>query len=443
MTEKQPDESTTREIRRRLVAVRRRRLANRLLTCLFFDLFLAVVIFAVFLLVDRLISTPLEPLWVFAGLVGTALLVSLVRGGLLGGTSFFRTAVIVDEALELRERVSSAVYLEERDGSPPGARDEDGWRRLVERDGARALAAVDARRAFPVKLPRYALWALIALAVTLSIPLLVGDLDLLGFRQSREAEAAEKELVDDFTREVQKTDEFEELKELTEKEEDPEMKEILDAMNQLDPEKKEQDPTGVDPSKEEGEESRKKAMAQFSKLEDLIKKKVRKGEFEELREFLDRSKLQRIDPKDLSAALQKALKSGDFEKASEELAKLREELRKLREKQKSGQLSKEDLAKMQRLSRELLSLSRNSSALSRLGKGLESMSMNLSAQDLAQLLQNMDQMDLDLESLAQLMKQMETLDQSLKMLKLAKSGLGKMHRCPNCGKPRVGKPGGT
>ena len=50
-----------------------------------------------------------------------------------------------------------------------------------------------------------------------------------------------------------------------------------------------------------------------------------------------------------------------------------------------------------------------------------------------------------LDDLAHLMMQLKFLDKSLQLVKLQKQSLSKLHKCPNCGKPRQGpmRPGGT
>ncbi len=444
------EDRSMRSIRSRLGVVRRRLHANRFLEALFLDLLVALGVFAVYLLVHQLIAVPVSPLHVFAGLIGASLLLSLIRGGLLGRASLFGAAVVADEKLALKERVSSAVYLEENRGRR-GDGDVEGWQELIERDGARAISNAPLGASFPVRLPRTALWALGVLLLTLLIPIAVEQQDLLGWRTSREAHAKMREEVTREIEDLTQSEEFTELEQLAADSEDPAMKELLEAIRKLEEEqaKNEEQTPGADVEKEAGDAVKKDALVKLSRLEDLIKEQANRGDFEKLREFLDDMRAARIDPSAETAALQKALKDGDLAKAGEALDKLAEKLKELEEKQKSGALSEEELERLKKLKRELGALGRSSAMLSKLGNGLGGLSgldsQNLSQRDLAQMLQNLDQMSLSLQSLQQLMKQMQTLQQSLDQLQLAKLNTGQMHQCPNCGKLRKGpmQPGGT
>ena len=96
---------------RKLARVRRRVFLNRLVGALCVDFFVALCLFAGYLLVHRLVHLTVDPLWVFAGLGGAALLVATIRTVVTGRASALEAAILVDDALELRERVSTAVYL--------------------------------------------------------------------------------------------------------------------------------------------------------------------------------------------------------------------------------------------------------------------------------------------------------------------------------------------
>jgi hypothetical protein len=428
-------------LRQKLAAVRWRVLAGRLFSAVFLYLLIAFAFFVLYLLAERLLALGLDPLWSFLIVSGTALMVGVIRGGIFGWPSLFQTALLVDERLRLKERVSSAVYLHSQKGSvrDPGAEIEA----LVERDGIRSLSQRDLRGHFPVQLPRSALGVLFLLGLLLLIPMVVPPLDLFGFRSARMAQAVMKE-------EAQKTiedfrEKFEELKNSAEDVPDPELKKVMEAVEKRAQELVESERKPQEPGGEKGDAAKKEALLKFTQLEDLLKEKLEKGDFEDLKDFLENLQGLAVESSALTRGLQEALKKGDFATASGELKKLRSELSKLLKKQKEGSLSPEDLEKLARLSRELKRLSRNSAALSKLSSSLSGLSQGLSMQDLAQALQSLERLDMNMQSLEQLLRQMQFLDQSLSLVKLSKGDLARLHRCPNCGKLRKGpmKPGGT
>ena len=433
--------------------VRRRVNVNRFLRAFFFDFSIAAALFVVFLLVHQLVATPLDSLaahlWIFGGLVGVAFIVSVVRAALFGRESLFGAALTVDEALRLKERISSALHMQERASSRASGGDAAqtvAWRQLIERDGAESLANVDVRTSFPVHLPPSAGWACAFLVIAVVIATAVPQQDLFGWHSERETDERWKDEVEHEIEDLAKSEDLAALEELAQESQDPELKEIIDAVNELhDPTKKSQDPQAVKPEADRGDEAKTTALAKMSEIQDLIEKQVAKAEFEKLNEFLDTMRLSRISSGAVSKAFQKALKDGDLSAAAKELSALRDKLKELAAKQRAGKLTKEERELLEQLKKEMSALAGRSSLLSQLGSGLPLMPGGLSPKQLQQMMRNMEQMNMDLKSLAQMMRRMQSLQRTLSALQAAKNNMATMHKCKNCGKLRKGpmRPGGT
>jgi len=451
-------------IRRKLRVVRRRLYWNRFLGLLFVDLLVALVVFVVYLGLERIVSVDvfLEDLAgaavydvdVLGVLLGAAFLSSTVRGLLLGRVTLERAALRVDEALGLRERISSALHLQRQADdagaasgavAASGADTAAGWKRLIEADGARSLEGVDWRGSFPVGLPRHAFVALAVVLLAVVLHLTLEDQDLLGWRSARIAAARMREEVEHELEDLTGSEEFLELEKLAEEAEDPEMKELLQELAKLrtpdrDPER------AASREAEAPRDPKKEALVELNRIEDILRKQSAKGDLEKVGDFLAGMKSLENDPGRETADFRKALQDGDLAAAREALDQLTKELEGLQEKQKAGTLRREERDRLQRLSREMQSLAGRSGMLADLGKGLGGRSAKgLSPGDLSRMLQNLQRLKMDLTDLERLRRQMETLQQSLQLVELAKQSMGQMHQCPNCGKIRKGplRPGGT
>ena len=427
-------------IQRGLGVVRRRVLMNRFLRNFFLDAFIALSLFWGFYLTHRLISLEVATLPIFATVVGLAVVLSVWRSFAWGRSTNLQAAVLVDEEMGLKERVSTAVYLREQ----PRRGDGEGWNELVERDGSKALEESKLREQFPIRLPRMARWLALPAAVCLATYFLPQQ-DLLGFHQDRESDKTMDEQVGKNKEEtIEKLDDL--VKENGEESLDSEMQKLLDEMKQ-DLKKKEgaANSNTAAQTPEGAEANKKQALVRFAKAEDRVRNKLNEKKYKDLDQFLAKNKLRSIDPNALTRALQDALKKGDLSKAAGEMDKLRQRLQKLAQAQKNGKLSKKDLDQLKRLAAELQQLAKNSPSLSQLSAALGQLSSGLSAGNAGMSLQGMQKLNTNLGDLAQLMKQMKFLDKSLQLVKLQKQSLSKLHKCPNCGKPRQGpmRPGGT
>src|SRR4030095_4357019 len=177
------------------------------------DLTVAAAIAAVLVVADRLAVPGVLSMEAFGGLAAGAVLVSLVRTLIWSRLSLFRTAVLADDRLELKERVSSALYLRgtvylsgavySRGAVPrpaEEAREEaerEEVRGLIAAGGARGLIGARVRERFPVRPPRGAVWALLPAALAVAFWLWLPAFDLLHLGRRQEAIAKEEKAVEE------------------------------------------------------------------------------------------------------------------------------------------------------------------------------------------------------------------------------------------------------
>jgi hypothetical protein len=86
--------------------------------------------------------------WRVAGVIlAVSALLSFARSGLWSRLSPLGAAILADGRLDLKERVSSAVFLHETRNT------DDGLRLLIETDAARSLERISIPDRFPIRLP--------------------------------------------------------------------------------------------------------------------------------------------------------------------------------------------------------------------------------------------------------------------------------------------------
>src|SRR5688572_4988494 len=94
-----------------LARVRRRVLVSRLLAIAASDLLLALSVLAAYVLAARLFGLPWRPVPALVVALCGSVLLTAVRAAFGLRLSLFATAVLTDDRLRLRERVSSAVSV--------------------------------------------------------------------------------------------------------------------------------------------------------------------------------------------------------------------------------------------------------------------------------------------------------------------------------------------
>jgi hypothetical protein len=416
-----------------LKRVRRRVLVSKLLSIASFDLCVVLSLFAAYVLLAKLLALPYRPLTALVLAVSGSVLLTAVRGAFRLRLSLFGAAVLADERLKLRERISSAVYLEKSPASAP----DSAWGEVVRRDGERSLRGIDLARSFPVRPPRHLRWVLLPALLTVGFAFLP-PLDLLGLNHDRLVDAAMRSEVERKRDELQKA--LEALRKEAEKPPDPEIEKALAAFKKPEAVEGEQKKKEGEPPPA-GEEAKKDALMEFGRLEEAIKNQLARPEISQLREFLDRFPPGAKSPSALTGALREAMKHGDFQKAGKELKELMDKLDSLKGK-KASELSAEEKEKLKKLSEELARLGRDSALLSRLSRAFSGAATGLSTGSLPQSLEDLAQLSKELEDLAQLEKDLELLKNALDLAQLSLGELGDLHKCPNCGKVS-NSPGGT
>src|SRR5262249_13758981 len=154
---------------------------------------------------------------------GGVLLATLVRAALLLRFSLFEAALLADDRLRLKERVSSALYLA---AGREAGRDPAGGE-LIRRDGERCLAGSDLRAHVPPGLRPLAGWVLARAALSVLLAL-IPPVDLLGLNRSRLADSAMKKEVDRKKEELAKK--LEELRKEAKKPVDPLVEKLLESL---------------------------------------------------------------------------------------------------------------------------------------------------------------------------------------------------------------------
>ncbi len=429
--------------------VQRRVFFNRFLSILFFDLFITVSAFGFFMIAQKMFSFDLDIVTVLGFVLGASLIVSLTRGYFQARSGAREAAILIDENLNLKERVSTTVYLRENTQS-----DADGWGKLVERDGLKAIAGVNLSNSFPINLPSLARWILVPLVLCLGL-IFLPDYDLMGLKEEREAEAKMKE---EIAKEIEKANEPKVLDTLEEEKDDPELKEFAEQLKKEIQKELEEKNEELGNKEESGfkdlssEDAKKGAMVQLSKMENILKAKMDQKKYDELKEFQKKNDLKGMELNDeLARKLQDALKKGDFKKADEALQKLTQELQRLQKKQDKNELTKEEKDKLKKLTQDLQKLAQNAQAMQKQAqKSGDKNQANQAMQQMAQMMQQMSQsmqngnmnqamkdmknMQMSMSELAKLQKQMEYMDKKLQQMKQSKQNLAQLKKCKSCGK---------
>ena len=425
-------------VQRVLRRVRRRLFVERFLRNAAFDLIVFGSLFVVALLVEKLFSFGIEPAVLLLAF-GIAWLVSTVLRSLIGARVDRRTAAVeTDLRLGLEERVSSAVWLEEH----PESRSDRDWHRLVLADGARSLDPARVRESFPLRMPRFALFALLPALVAVALWLWVPALDLLGLESDRLAVAAMKKDVDEREKRIEKK--LAELEKRAERAELPDVRKLLQSFRE-DRKKHSGEETKSREGQQQaqdGKTAKKKALVQVQERTQQLRQARQGAQYKTAEKALEKMAASRLQDASLTRKMQSALKKGDLQAARKELDKLRDDVRSLAKKTRS-QLTPEELARLEKLSAELSRLAQKLGSMGKLSKGLEGASGKLGKGELEASLEDLKMSDEELARLAKQLKEMELLDESLDALEDAEEELAKLseHSCPNCNKPRKKKPG--
>lgn len=226
----------------------------------------------------------------------------------------------VDEGADLRESLSTALYCTKTSDDP--------WSRVTIDTASRTARGVNVKQAVPIAAPRF--WPVVlALALAFAVVFIaMPRVDVLGWNQQRVAqEKTQAEIVQAKQQAQESTKKLEELTKDLELDKE--------AGKGPEPEKVElKDPEAI----------RKSAIKELTKLEQRLQD-LRSGEKGQKLDALKNTLKQLRQPGPETAELSKALATGNFEQAREELLKLEKKLGEDGEKGEGQDKAKNEQAK--------------------------------------------------------------------------------------------------
>lgn len=206
----------------------------------------------------------------------------------------------VDEGANLRESLSTALYVEKQS--------EDPWVRATIDTAVQKARGVRVAQAVPIQPPRF--WPVpLAMGLALAVLYFMPALDVLGWKKEKVAKEENRVQV------VQAKQEALDAK-----------KKIEDMVKDLDLEKeKVEAPEAEKPELRNPEEIRKSAIKELTKLNDRLEQ-LRTGEKGQKLEKVEERLKQLKTPGKETSELTKAMATGNFEQAKQELEKLQEQM---------------------------------------------------------------------------------------------------------------------
>lgn len=286
-------------------------------------LFYAACLAVLVLLVERLFAFRFN-IWAVSGiLAGICLPVGLVYA-LLVRRAAYRAAVAADESVRLEERLSSAWLLKNQQSDPMVG--------LLLKDATETARGLKPSRALPLRFSREARY-LFAPLIAFGILYFVPNLDLLG----RDAEA--KQVIEE-KKEVMRVGENLEraVARIERQAEKNELEETRDLSQEL---------RDLQWKLQKGEIDRKQGLAKVSSLQDKVDDVRKKYEAE----TRSQRGIRQTSEMKYSRQMADAMRRGDFQKALDEMQRLKEQV-------DSGQM---DSREQEQLKRELEQISRQTS----------------------------------------------------------------------------------
>ena len=396
-------------IRRGVRLARRRLITQAFVAAASRGFLLGLLLGIVFILADRLFFTGLNPLHIagvlVAAPVGVCLALALLR---LPGRD--RAARELDLRYDLKERVSTAVSLEE--SATPIAE-------AVRADARRSIQELDLGGASGLRFPRELWWAggvLVVLALLASKDVLP-YVDLFG-----RAHAWDKLQVEAKEVKLQAKSLLDRQEKLKKKLQGKKLEGVEETL-------KEWKEVALDLQKNPG--SRKSALVKISKLTDSIREKQNRSKYRSLGRMAKALSLSAKPSKETSS-LRAALQKGDLDAAAKALDALQKRM-------EAGDLSPEAL---KRLGEELKSLSLDLAATPELSRSFEEAALDIADDELQAALQDLEEAEMSLEELAEALGEMAFLEEALADLEIQKRGLFldeedlaalEAHICDDCG----------
>lgn len=328
------------EIRHLLAVAARRLNTSILLSKLHVAAFGVGVLALLLIVIDRLPAAPFLPwMWLAPVLIALALVVGVMMW-LWSRPSAMHVAVVVDERLDLREKLSTALHVQDRD---------DPFARAAVDDAVRAAALPQnrelVRRRFGIEPPR-GWWMSPTVVLLAMLASLLPPLDLFARVSPEQTDVTEAKLqaaeaIDSVVKSIEQQPEL-----------SHELSDVLDELS-----KEGTDPDAMRSPEEVRRDALKRVTDLNEKLEDLLS-----GERGKTADALERAMKQLESPEDGAAKeLADAMASGDFKAA-------REALQELMDKMAQGEMSQEQ---MNQLAEQLAQLGQQLEQLAQQQKDLE------------------------------------------------------------------------
>jgi hypothetical protein len=393
-------------IRKRVSACRRRLNWINLIERASTSLLAGLIVGAVFMLLSRIEELGLaQYAWPGVGLLIMVSMLSALVWAYLTRERNFGAAVAIDQRLQLKERVSTALCYPE----PTRAIE-----RAVIEDAEAVARTINPRRHFPLPRQRSFYWCLLPLMIIGALSYFLEPFSLFGSSNEgpKHPEAlltpAEKMAVE----KLEKT-----LKEVIENEELVENTEINKLKVDLDKMLKEL---------KTGKMTRPQVVGELSSMQDRMS---------ERRKALG-DKLSPRTPPDFmtdfkyTKEVTDKLEKGKFEDAANQMFKMKEEVEK---KMESGEMSPED---REQLAQELNAMAKMVDANSELGQALKAAAQAAANNNVSQMSQQLNQAMQDMQDMQALMSEMAVLNAMESLLNEQKQGMSS-----KAGKSPGSKPG--
>lgn len=268
----------------------------------------------------------------------------------------------VDEGANLKEAISTAIYIENA---------TDPWSKATVESASRSARGVRLSQAVPIQPPRF--WPVpLALGLALAVVFLaVPRMDVMGWYKGATARKEEERKTIEVKAQV-----------------DDAKKKIEEMVNKLalEPEAPDAAPEAEKPEPTDPDAIRRAAVKELTKLSDRLEQ-LKQGEKGQKLEALKDKLGQLQKPGEELADLSKALQAGDFKQAKAELMKLQEQAQ-------SGNMSEADKKKLaeqfEKLAEQMEKLAQNKEELEKklAEAGLDPKLANATPQELKEALEN-------------------------------------------------------
>jgi hypothetical protein len=313
-------------LRRQVAIAYRRLLMQRFLSTLAWCWFITFLIAAVTVAIPKFLPLPVDPLVWNAAWIGGAFAAGVLIAGVwtyLTRQSQLEAAIEIDRRFGLKERVSSALALDESE------LESDAGRALA-KDALRRVERLDVPSKFGLEFGRRSLLPLVPAAAVLALLFMTDAV--------QEVVASNSESVN-ITKQIKESTEplRKKLEERRKEAAEKGLKDAADLFKQLE--------EGARELAKRDEVDRKQALSKLNDLQKQLEQRREKLGADRMKEQLDNLKNLKSGPADKVA---NALKDGDFKKALDEIEELKKQLAKGDLDSKKQEELKNQLAEMQK-----------------------------------------------------------------------------------------------